>query len=658
MGTDRYLQGAAMAALAAASPAPAAEPSVAAFEIAMRDRDYYRAARQTDALASRYRLAHRETRPDPLLSGLTGRLYLRRSQAAMALPYLRRSDSPAVPAPQRIAAGFARAEAEEALGDWAAAGASFERLQSLPLDRGQQLAARTGLARVRLADDPAAALAAAQSLAAEAPAGRRWEPELVAAQSLSLLGRAAEAEATASRAWSDSAGAVAAEAAPMRVALVRAGLAAAAGRREPLIAMLSTANASANGIDTAIVSAAPICGQDGVTPADYAIFAAYTRTDAVQWLTPVAASRPAAAALFRKAIAGQPLLAVVGTPPGGLIFTLRCRSEASADYAPATVADPWAEWYADRGLYFVQSWGTDPEDINRIANEIETLVSRSGDQHPSIIPLRVSLSMLLQTRASKATDVQEWQITELRRKIGAALAKAGGTEGLLPDVEAEAELARLDKAGSYQQALAAYRALNERQIAQLPPRFAYAALRQWAKDDDDLPDPIRRRVIEALLARIGGDPADPMRLALQRRLGGLAKKAGDTEAARAAFAAARLPADSCGAIEKAPAQEAHGMSDDDFPADVVDPNITGVSALELDLGADGRVVSSRTVLAAPSLLFDRALESKMPGFRFAPATERGRARSCRSVQQSIRWRMPEEEAPGPPVFAPVPKDDT
>ncbi|MET1112732.1 MAG: hypothetical protein ABWX67_14530 [Allosphingosinicella sp.] len=660
MRSRGYLQVAAGAALIAAAPAGAAEPapSVAAYEAAMRDLDYRRAAREADLLASRHRLEHREMRPDPLLSGLFGRLFQRRGQPAAALPYLRHGDSPALPAPQRIAAGFARAEAEEALGDWTAAAATFERLLSLPLEAGQQSAARTGLARVRLADDPAAALALARPLAAGAPAGRRWEPELVSAQALSLLGKTAEAEAAASRAWADSLGAAAAEAAPSRVALVRAGLAAAAGAREPLLAMLSLANASLNAIDPAIASAAPLCGEGGVTPADHAIFAAYTRTDATQWLMPIAASRPAVAGVFRKAIAGQHLLDVTGTPPGGLVFTLRCRTEASADYAAPLAADPWIEWYADRGLYFIQWSGTELEDINRIANEIETLVARNGDDHPSIVPLRVGLLMLLEARASSATDVSEWQVAELRRKIGLALAKAGGTEGLRPDPEAEAELAQLAKAGALQQALAAYRAIREDQITRLPPRFAYAAFRQWGQEDTDLPDPVRRRIVEALLARIGGGPADPMRLALQRRLGHLAKKAGDSRASRAAFAAARLPSDSCGVMETAPVQQEHGMSDDDYPPDAIDPNIAGVSALELNLGADGRVVSGRTVLAAPSLLFDRVLEAKLPGFRYAPATEQGRARSCRGLQQSIKWRMPEEQILRPPVFAPAPDGET
>lgn len=657
MNSREFLQGAAAAALLAAAPAAAAEPvpSLAAYETAMRDLDYRRAAREADALASRHRLDPREARPDPLLSGIFGRLYMKRGEPGVALTFLRHGDSPAIPAAQRIAAGFARAEAEEAIGESTAAASTFDRLLTLPLDRGQQLAARTGLARVRLADDPGAALAAARTLASEAPAGRRWEPELVSAQALSLLGRAAEAEAAASRAWTDSAEAATAAAGPMRVALARAGLAAAAGRREPLIAMLSIANASLNVIDSGVASAAPLCGEGGVTPADYAIFAAFTRTDSTQWLAPIAASRPDAASLFHKAIAGRRLLAVTGTPPGGLVFTLRCRTEASADYSPAVTDHPWPRWFADRGLYFVLAADTDLESINRVASEIDALVSRHGEEHRSVIPLRVSLVEMLERRASTAPDVSRLQVAELRRKIGAAMTKAGGADGLVPDPGDEAERARLEQAGSYEQAIAIYRAGYERAIGRMPPLFAYSAFREWGQLDKDLPDATRRRIIEFLLARIGGGPADPMRRALQRRLGHLAKDAGDMVAARAAFAAAGLRKDSCGVAEKAPEQKEHGMSDDDYPADALDPNLAGVTTLELDLGADGGIVSSRTVLAAPSLLFDPVLESKIPGFRHAPATERGRPRACRALQQTIRWRMPEEESVGPPIFSPVPE---
>jgi hypothetical protein len=655
MRIAKILLGPALAASVVASGASAAdpEPSVAAFEGAMRDLDYRLAARIADRLASRHRLDRKDTRPDPLLSGLSGRLFLRQGHPATALPYLRHADAPDLPPPLRIAAGFARAEAEEAVGDWTAAAATFERLLNLPLDPGQRFDARLGLGRVRLGDDPAGALAAAQALAPSAPAGRRWEAELLAAQSLSLLGRGPEAEAAAGRAWAASAEAGPEAAAPMRVALVRAGLAAAAGRRNALIAMLSAANASINGLDTDLVEATPVCGDGGVAPDDFAILGAYTGLNATQWLTPIAASRPAAAAAFRKALAGRRLLATTGTPPGGLVFTIRCRSTASSDFVPAFTADPWTQWFADRGLYFPTGVEPSLEDINRLSNEIAELTAKHGEAHPAIIPLQVTLLMLLEQRATSETDVAEWQVVELRRKIGASLAKAGGAEGFLPDAQAEAEQARLEKAGSLEQAMAIYRGSMERLVATLPPAYAYGGLREWLKADQDLPDSTRRRVTEALLNRIDGAPEDPVRRALQRRLGAIARKTGDIAAARAAFAAAGLPRDSCTVADTPPEMKEHGISDEDYPPDALDPNLAGATVLELDIGADGHVAGSRILLSAPSLVFDPLIRSKLPGFTLAPASNGGRPRACRALQQTIHWRMPHDEASGPPRFAPA-----
>lgn len=652
----KFLLGPALAALVAASPAPAAEPepSPAAFEAAMGGSDYRRAARIADALAARHRLVHKETRPDPLLSGIFGRLLLARGHASTALPYLRHSDSPDLPAAARIAAGLARAEAEEATGEWAAAAATFERLLALPLDAGQSFTARLGLGRVKLADDPAAALAAAEALAPAASAGRRWEAELVAAQALSLLGRAREADSAAGRAWLDSAEAGADSAAPMRVALVRAGLAAAAGRRDALIAMLSAANASINSVDSELAEAAPVCGTQGVAADDFAILGAYARLNSTQWLTPIAASRPVAAAAFRKALAGRPLLDTTGTPPGGVVFTIRCRAAAGADYVPAFASDPWTQWFADRGLYFPMYGEPDLENINRLSNEIAELTARHGADTLALTPLQVSLLMLLERRAASETDVAEWQVVDLRRRIGAALARAGGAEGFLPDAQAEEERARLDKAGSIEQALAIYRGSVERMIGKIPPLLAYGGMRQWFKDDRDLPEATRRRVTEALLARLSGGPDDPVRRALQRRLGAIAQKSGDLAAARAAFAAAGLPRDSCAVADTPPAMKEHGMSDEDYPPEAIAPNLAGVTVTELDLGADGRVAGSRIVLAAPSLLFDPLIRSKVAGFSHAPAGVGGRPRACRALLQTIRWRIPEEEADGPPRFAPAP----
>ncbi|HEX8381065.1 MAG TPA: energy transducer TonB [Allosphingosinicella sp.] len=647
--------------LIAASPAGAAEPAptVAAFEAAMRAMDDRSAARIADSLASRHRLERREMLPDPLLNGLVGRLYLRRGLPLAALPYLRRSDSPDLPAAQRIAAGFALGEAEEAVGEWAAAAATFERLLSLPLDPGQQLGARLGLARARLADDPGAALATASALVPQAPAGRRWEAELVSAQALSLLGRRPEADLAAGRAWSDSAEAAAGQGAPMRVALVRAGLAAAAGRRQPLMAMLTVANAGINKMDSDVADAAPICGEGGITPADHATFGAYTRTDATQWLTPIAASRPAAAALFRKAIAGRPLLASTGTPPGGLVFTLRCRMLPSADYVPAAAADPWIQYHAERGLYFPMSGGAELEDINRLSDEIDALAARHGDDHLSIVPLRLTLLEKLILRASTQSDVAQSQVAALRRKIAAGLAKAGGAEAFLPDMNLVAEIERLDRAGSTAEATAAYRAGQEALITRLPPAQAYTALREWLGQDKDVPDAVRRRIIDALAARTPGGKADPVRRALFRRSGALARKAGDAAAANAAFAAAGIPGDSCSSAAAPPEARDHGMTDEDYPPDAIEPNIEGLTVLELDLGAEGRVAASRIILSAPSLVFDALVESKLPAFRYSPAVaDRGRARACRATSQTIRWRMPEEDAPGPPAFASDPEIGT
>lgn len=657
MNSRKFVVAALVAASMAAAPARAAgpTPSIAAYEAAMRDSDYRQAAREADAFADRHRLDQKDARPDPLLSGLVGRLYMRRGESLIALAYLRHSDSPEVPAPQRIAAGLARGEAEEALGDWSGAARSFERLLALPLDRSALYEARLGLARVRLADDPRAALAAARALASDSPAARRWEAELVSAQALSLLGQSAEADLAADRAWAESVAAATAEAAPIRVALVRAGLAAAAGRRGPLIAMLSAANASLNALDDDIANTAPLCEEAGLTPADYAIFGAHTRTDSAQWLMPIAASRPGAAALFRRAIAGRRLLSKTGAPPGGLVFTLRCRTEISADYAPSVTDSPWTQWFADRGAYFTLAADTELETINRVASQIDALVPRLGEHHPSVIGLRASLLGMLERRAASAPDVERWQVVELHRKIGESLARAGGAESFMPVPEILAERARLEQAGSFDQALAVYRTGFEQMIGRLPPDHAYLAFREWSRADKNLPEATRRRIMESLLGRIGGGPTDPMRRALQRRLGHLAKKAGDARGARAAFASAGMLKDGCEAIEESPRTVDTGMSDEDYPADVLDPNIAGVTMLELDIGADGRVTRSRPVLAVPSLLFDPVVEAKLPAFRYSPATEQGRPRACRSLQQTIRWRMPPEEPMGPPIFAPIPE---
>jgi hypothetical protein len=102
----------------------------------------------------------------------------------------------------------------------------------------------------------------------------------------------------------------------------------------------------------------------------------------------------------------------------------------------------------------------------------------------------------------------------------------------------------------------------------------------------------------------------------------------------------------------------HGILDDDYPPDALDPKLAGATVMELDVGADGKVAGDRIILSAPSLVFDPLVRSKLAGFSLTPAAERGRARACRAFQQTIRWQMPEEEAPGPPRFAPPPEGES
>ena len=149
---------------------------------------------------------------------------------------------------------------------------------------------------------------------------------MLASQAHSLLGDRVAALAAADRAWALAPALPEQQFAPLRAALLRAGLAAAASDRSQLLAMLNLAGASEVEMKGEIRTYLPTCGEGGLTPADHATFAAYGADLEWERLMPVAASRPAAVAPFVRALGGRQLLNRSRQAPGGLVVTVRCRT--------------------------------------------------------------------------------------------------------------------------------------------------------------------------------------------------------------------------------------------------------------------------------------------------------------------------------------------
>jgi hypothetical protein len=593
--------------------------------------------------------------PDPLLSGLQGRLLARRAPPTIALAYLQFADSEAVPLAQRVAALFALAETREAAGDRLRAGDAYRRLQGLKLSDREQWRARLGDARSRLPDAPREATAAARELAASAVPTESWEAELLLAEASLLLGDRAGDREAADRAWAGSAEAPPAQFAPQRIATFRAALAAAEGRRAGIIAALTAAGSSRK-IDPAIVESLPVCVAGKLEPDDWVTFTAFADVENGRWLAPVSASRPAAVIPLTDAVAGLSLFADgAGTEiTGGLIFTLRCRTAPSARYRrPARDADPLPSWFASRGL-LLPLIGRDLADINRLSGQVEDL-AREHPEDPKLIPMRIALAGALRARTATASDVEPWQVAQHEKLAREAMLRIGGTEVFpfeLADIwtkppQDESEIAALlARTGP---AMSAY-------IGRAPLDLAYEmALRAFG---NDLPfgAALRRSTIEALSKRFADRRDDPRRTSLLLMLAEMQRD--DPASRRSRWRATGLPLDLCGAGDEPPTLTEHHIDDGDFPKDLLRFALTGYTAFDMTVTAGGRAKDGRIILAVPTGLFDPVLIPKLVNFEMKPMQTGGQARECRGYTQRVVWTFPEGDSnplpnlamPGTPTF--------
>jgi hypothetical protein len=636
----RFRFGALLAALlASAAPAQNGE-EIARLEAALQADDQNQSAILLDELGRQRRPKDGRPRVDPLLYGLQGRLALARGAPVLAIELLRHADADEVPPAQRAAARLALLLAQERVGDRSGAAATLARLKSEPIPAADRPAVALAELRLQLVDRPLAALAGAQGIAAGLSARDRWEADLIEAQALALTGSVAAAQTAADRAWAGSAQAPAARLAPLRVGLQRAGIAAQRGDRDALIAMLNAVGGSISEIDKNLADGLPEC--DGaIGPDDWVTFAAYTGTTREQILVPLAASRPGAVVPLYDALAGRTLLSTVSPAPSGTIFTARCRAWLASDWRPVDRrADPGTRWLIERGLLEPAAHDTSLDSINALSAEIEAL----NGQHPGsplLIPLQLEMSWRLTVRAMAENDVQEWQVVQARNDAFQAMRKLGAGVGVVPPVWLDDSLKAIGAAGSPEEQQRLSRIQAFRLLAELPDELAYVFTTDWLARDVDLPGESRLRITEILLGRDADRGGDPRRAALLTRKGQLLRNAGDQAGARAAFRTAGVPEDLCSTYDAEPKLASMDINDEDYPVTAMNSAIAGVSVLESDVAADGKVARHRLILSAPSLLFDQTIAREVKAFQLELPRRNGKVRACRGLLQRIVWKLPD-----------------
>lgn len=624
---------------------------VATFDRALADLDWQAAARTTDLLIEVRRPTDTVLRTDPLLNALVGRLQLARGLPQVARAYLDRAAPASLPGSLRVPTLFARARAEELMGDGTAATATLAALADEPLDAPARWRLALAQARLVLIADPAGVeRLLAPMLGTAMPARYRWEAELLAGAARSLLGDVAGAHAGANRAWSAAAEAPARDNAAQRVALLRAAIAA---DRDGRLAMLGVAGAADHGVNGGLVDLLPICDRD-VRPADFATFAVHASATRERTYLPVRASRTAVIPAFARTLAGRTLFETEPAMPGGSLVTLRCRSLVSPDYdvAPPPTR-PWDVWFADKGLYSPMASEPTIEHINALSGQLIAAEERYGTTSPRLLPLIAGLGEMTARRAASEADVQPARAAELLDRFVAIMRSAGAPSGFVPTADELATRRAVSAEEDPAKMLAAGRRMVAAAIEASPTIVAYSDAMQWFARDADLPPTEKRRVIDLLLARFADAPDDERKLALLVRRAGLDSE-DDRPAALRSLKAARAAPGSCVLADLVPKLDVAQFSDEDFPKDVAVNGMSGFTAFEVDVDKAGRSGNPRILFSSPAELFDDVARIKLDGMGFTGATSRGRAVSCTGYASRIRWRLPENEPEQPiDIFAPV-----
>ncbi|MEK6636982.1 MAG: hypothetical protein AABY88_02750 [Pseudomonadota bacterium] len=573
---------------------------------------------------------------DATLDALAGRLALLTGDVIYAQAFLQQpaggdiSDAPA--------RALATAEALLISGNYdAARAASARAVQSLTGDARVQ--AMIGQAQAMIMTRPSDAAALIKTISSSNPA-LAWRISFLEAQSALLAKDYLNAQKAADRAMLQANAAPLRDYAPLQTLQLQAGVAAAQGLRDRMVALLAGVPSSSGTsikISNEIANRLPACGTEGIRDDDYVIIGMVTQsTPAVAIPSPLAASRPEIVAPFMRSIAGY------WRNGGGIqiatfpIMTVRCSgSDAQSFYNDgASFAD--AAFVATNHIRprFLNYQYYNSDDLLADATKaFERIEKNVGAQSPVLITPLSELSSIENYNSSKNSDnknINNSNSEQLYQRSNEIYKSIGG-------ITIFYELSK-EKSDYSKYYLKLRSILNNLAI-----EYAYQnALRAL---DSDSTVPIEKLLIaEIMLKRLGSDRRD-RRVATMISRKAILLRAVDRGGEVETFAGAiKLDPSLCPAKAILPVVRDGGVTNNDYPSDAIRGEISGGTVIEVDIDALGKIVRQRRLVEAPALVFVPALDSTMRAMAFDPARDgQGRATACRAFKSRIRWQLPAAE---------------
>lgn len=632
----------------------------AAFRQALAAADYRTAAAITDKLIEERTPSDGQPRQDPLLNAIIGRLLLATQQEPSAFSYLNKVDVRSLPPPMRGETLLSRGKVLETLGQRNDAMTAYRAAanadhSSAALRREAQF----GAARQLLVTDPLAARQQLLPLATAPNPADLWQAQHLLAIAASLTGDPTAAARLAERAWVDAARAPPSELAPIKVAVLQAGLAALANDRQRQLAMLASANAMGVTRTAELTAQLPVCGRDGVRKGDFVVFGMVVGPYNTNSLIPLGASRTEVVRTFYDRMMGRSLINRSSeSSANGTVVTLSCRSALSPDYisnVPRT--DPLIDWFVDRGLYpaSVKFEATD-EAINRMSIRVDALTARFGRDSPLLLAPKWQVLTALESRAAMGDAITPGRIIDLRKELSAGLRRAGAPEWLAQTLELRNELQAMVRSATAPEA-----AVGEylgKQLLVAPFALARSSIREMLiNSTGEMPAPLAR-IVTQLAEQAPASMPPQEKQAWLLTVAKAQKALGHVEEARQTIRNGSLPSDLCAAADEGPKLLEQPFTHEDYPTQLIPADLTGYALVEVEVTNSGRVSGPRMVASMPSGLFDAATMKGLAGFRYQAATRNGNNVTCTGELQGVTWRLKAPEEFVVPPFLPEPSDET
>lgn len=596
---------------------------------------------------------------DPVLNAMFGRLVLLEGYADNAAVWLDQAPVTGLPAQLAAETTLDHAIALERTGERSRALATFQLAATMSSNETQRTRSLVGQARLLMVDRPEAARALLLPLAIGPLTPQRWEAKMWMSLASSLVNDRASASIFATQSWTDAIAASLNAAAPLQISVVRAGLAAAAGDTIGERTMILAANGLSLQATSELSERLPVCGDDGIGPDDFVTFG-FASGPYIGWrIIPIATSRASVIVPFYDALSTAAPIKADG--PSGTVFTVRCRSQVHPRYQRKSPGDPMLAWIVEHGVYpATASFDSADENLNAVADRIDTLTARFGSRSPLLIGPRWQMLELLDQRKRSGDPVQQGQIDELATAVGSGLRESGAPEWLAIAFEKRGEITAAFKlaADDPQRAANLIAPIARTQIMSMPFDLARSVVDgQMRSLKEQLPKAAANLMLE-LNRKVPKNLNERERQSWLLEVAAAQHDLGQERERRATLAAAGVPLKDCQSADPDISLLEQHYSYTDYPDDLNAGLQEGVTALEFELSTSGAVTRSRVIYSIPSGIFDELSRKGVASIRYSAPKRAGKPITCRGVVQPIVWRLEDQREQPLPSVTDVANDPT